>query len=180
MWCSSRVSALRRELNSLEASAPQEQHRPHEYVHEQPAPERGHAQSRPLQVHPATAVVCAWEQGSYFAPLHYPEPAHCVGSSEIQSVPRAAVTMVSPAVGQSGRLEYVVRHTRQRGAGSTCCRAPSTAVSWRSHSHCGLSKALPNPSFNPRRTTATGVSPVRASRSIVAHRAYPACLRTRG
>ncbi len=43
-----------------------------------------------------------------------------------------------------------------------------------------LSAALPNPSFNPRRATAAGVSPVRARRSIVAYRAYTACLRTRG
>ncbi len=40
--------------------------------------------------------------------------------------------------------------------------------------------ATPNPSFNPRRATAAGVSPVRATRSIIAHRAYTARLRARG
>jgi hypothetical protein len=38
----------------------------------------------------------------------------------------------------------------------------------------------PNPSFNPRRATAAGVSPVRVRRSIVAYRAYTARLRARG
>ncbi len=42
------------------------------------------------------------------------------------------------------------------------------------------SPARPNPSFNPRRATASGVSPVHASRTIVAYRAYTARLRARG
>ena len=149
MWWSSRVSALRREPNSLGAPEPQAQHRPHERVREQAARERGPAQGQPFQFQPSTAVVCAGDQGSYLAPLQSIKPAHCVGSSGVQSVPRAAVSMATPAVGQCGRLEYVARHSRQRGAGSPCCAAPSTAVPWRGHSHYGLSKALPNPSFKP-------------------------------
>jgi len=40
--------------------------------------------------------------------------------------------------------------------------------------------ATPNNSLNPRLATAGVVSPVRASRSIVAYRAYATCLRSRG
>ena len=149
MWRSSRVSALRREPNSLGAPEPPAQHRPHERVREQAARERGQAQSQPFQFQPSTAVVCAEDQGSYLAPLQSTKPAHCVGSSGVQSVPRAAVSLATPAVGRCGRLEYVASNSRQRGAGSTCCAAPGSAVPWRGHSHCGLSKALPNPSFKP-------------------------------
>jgi len=37
-----------------------------------------------------------------------------------------------------------------------------------------------NPSLNPRLATAGVVSPVRASRGIIAYRAYATCLRSRG
>lgn len=38
----------------------------------------------------------------------------------------------------------------------------------------------PNPSLNPRRATAGGVSLVRGARSIIAYQAYAARLRARG
>ena len=40
--------------------------------------------------------------------------------------------------------------------------------------------ATPNPSLNPRLATAGVVSPARATRTIVAVRAYNTCLRSRG
>ena len=44
----------------------------------------------------------------------------------------------------------------------------------------GHRTATPNHSLNPRLATAGVVSPVRASRSIIAVRAYATCLRSRG
>jgi hypothetical protein len=44
----------------------------------------------------------------------------------------------------------------------------------------GRVSVRPNPSLSPRPTTAGGVSPVPAVRSIIGHRAYAACLRGRG
>ena len=47
----------------------------------------------------------------------------------------------------SRRLEYMVRHGHQRGAGKACGGPPGTTKSWRAWHHRPCSTALPNPSL---------------------------------
>jgi len=53
-------------------------------------------------------------------------------------------------------------------------------LTWRRIGSLRMNTVRPNPSLSPRPTTAGVVSPVRASSSIIANRAYNTCLRGRG
>jgi hypothetical protein len=130
-WCSSRVSAWRRALNSHEAAQPQ-----------LPAPAQ-QASSRNQVFSQALAIAKDEER-----PRHI-EPGHCVPGTGVQSVRWAAAASVAGQVSGSGRrrLENLAHHGLQRGAGCACSGQTWAAVHWQVRHHLEQCLALPNPSL---------------------------------
>ena len=139
--CASRVSACRRELNSLDAAKPQK----HGFPQERGQPESQFTQSQQVNRSRASAAT----NRSDMEPQCYIEPPHCVGSSRLQSVHRAAASIGASRFAQGRRLEYVACHGRQRGAGGFCGQPRGKSVPFQACHHCTVSAAQPNPSFKP-------------------------------
>jgi hypothetical protein len=130
-WCSNRVSAWRRELNSHEAAQPQ-----------LPAP----AQQASIQNQVFGRTLMISKDIEH--PKHI-EPSHCEPGSQAQSVRWAAAASLAGHVSCRGRrhLENVAHHGLQRGAGCACGEQPVAAVLGQVHQHCEQGSALPNPSL---------------------------------
>ena len=149
MHYSSRVSACRRELNGHDAAKPRGPGCPLERT---PHPERGQAKNRnrtTLRQRPSTGMAGTAANRNYMEPQCHIEPAHCVGTSGLQSVRGAAAASVSASgLGQlQRRLEYAARHGRQRGAGGACSLPRGITGPWQAHRQRMSGAALPNPSL---------------------------------
>ena len=141
MRCSSRVSACRRELNSLDAAMPQK----HGCPQERGQPESQSAQpEQPNRNRASTAT-----NRNDMEPQCCIGPAHCVGGSGFQSVRRAAASIGASHFAQWWRLEYVACHGRQRGAGGFCGGPRGITVLFQARRQRMVSAAQPNPSFKP-------------------------------
>ena len=139
--CASRVSACRRELNSLDAAKPRERGNPQE---------RGRAEihtTRPQQ--PSSGMASTATNRNDMEPQCYIELPHCVGGSGLQSVHRAATSNGASHLAQWWRLKYVACHGRQRGAGCFCGGPRGTTMPFQARRQCIVSAAQPNPSFKP-------------------------------
>ena len=151
MRYASRIGACRRELSSHEAAEPREPGCPQERGRQQASPERGQAAnhtSRPQRASRGRSSAVA--NRNCMAPQCHIEPAHCVGSSGVQSVRGAAAANTAAFTrGQlRRRLEYAARHGRQRGAGGAWCVPSRITGPWQAHRQCSSGAALPNPSLN--------------------------------
>jgi hypothetical protein len=129
--CSSRVSALRRELNSHDAAS--REHNAAAAIQHAGVPDdharlslRGH---RHVQVNMIEArqmgrlivTTRKTRKTNDLAPLHQIEPTRCVVGAGFQSVRRAAAASVCTNNHSHWRqLENLVHHGQQRGAGSLC------------------------------------------------------------
>ena len=141
MRCSSRVSASRRELNSLDAAKPQK----HGCPQERGQPES--QSSQPQQVNRSRASAAT--NSNDMEPQCCIGPAHCVGGYGFQSVRRAAASIGASHFAQWWRLEYVACHGRQRGAGGFCGGPRGITVPFQARRQHMVSAAQPNPSFKP-------------------------------
>ena len=146
MQCSSRVSALRRELNSHNVASRElcTQREPWRDSGT-PTAMRGLIKKKLQHVH----RVCSGQElkTNDWEPLCQIDPLHCVGTLGYQSVRRAARrALASSSRASWRRLEYVVHHGLLRGAGSLRS-APSmdTKVS----PLTSRRTSRPNPSLKP-------------------------------
>ena len=166
MQCPSKVSACRRELNSHEAAEPREDSHPLKRTWRQVPVEskRAGRQSIMPSGRPARGLlrVGAAQSCKDEEPLCHIERAHCVGSTGVQPVRRAAAISVgASALSQvPRRLEYVARHGRPRGAGSTWSGSPGVTGPGQAHHRRAQGAALPNPSLK-RSTNGRPPSPGR-------------------
>ena len=125
MQCSARVSAFRREPNSHDAAKPREDSHPLQPTWRQVPVERKWAERQSIipSRQPMRGLLRAGAARNYKdkEPLCRIEPDHGVGTSDFQSVCRAAAISVGAStLGQvPRRLQYVARHGHQRGAGSS-------------------------------------------------------------
>ena len=100
MQYASRISACRRGLSGHEAAKPREHGCPQERGRQQASSERGQAENQTTLLQPSRGEASAAANKNYLEPLCYIEPAHCVGSSGVQSVGgAAAVRAWRPTVG---------------------------------------------------------------------------------
>ena len=150
MQCPSKVSACRRELNIHEAAEPREDSHPLKRTWRQVPVEskRAGGQSIMPSGRPARGLLRAGAAQSCKdeEPLCHIERAHCVGSTGVQPVRRAAAISVgASALSQvPRRLEYVARHGSQRGAGRICGRSTGH---WQVQRWHASGATLPNPSL---------------------------------
>ncbi|CAD5374915.1 hypothetical protein RA210_U700002 [Rubrivivax sp. A210] len=121
LQCSSRVSALRRELSSHDAAS--REHR----ARRQARRDSGTTTTMPGLGEDKFQQVQRINSGRELntndrEPLCLIEPLHCVGALDFQSVSRAAAGGVCESfIGQPARrLEFVVRHGLQRGPARLC------------------------------------------------------------
>ena len=141
MRCSSRVSACRRELNSLDATKSRGYGVPQE---------RGRAENRTtLPKQPSSGMANKATNRNDMEPQCYIEPPHCVGGPGFQSVRRAAASIGVSHFAQRWRLEYVACRGRQRGAGGTCSRPRGITLPFQACRQRTVNTAQPNPSFKP-------------------------------
>ena len=170
MQCPSRISACRRELNSHDAAEPRED------------------SHRLQRTWPRVPVECKWATRQSIIPFRqitrgllragaaynckdkeppcHIERAHCVGSTGVQSVRRAAAISVGAlALGQvPRRLEYVPRYGRQRGAGSAWGGPRGVTGPGQAQHTRAQGAALPNPSL---KRSANGRPPGPGRRYVV-------------
>ncbi len=119
MHCSNKVSACRRELNSLDAASRELG----ATVAAEQCPCSQAGKIEPRQVGRGNGGESS--KTNELAQQSQIEALHCVGSTEFQSVRRAAVASVFAYAASLGRrLEDVAHYIRQRGAGSNCCPPP--------------------------------------------------------
>ena len=149
MQYASRISACRRGLSGHEAAKPREHGCPQERGRQQASSERGQAENQTTLLQPSRGEASAAANKNYLEPLCYIEPAHCVGSSGVQSVGgAAAVRAAAFSHGQlRRRLEYAARHGRQRGAGGAWYVPRGVTGPWQAHRQCSSGAALPNHSL---------------------------------
>ena len=145
----SKDSACRRELNSHDAAKPRAPGRLQNRTPQQASPARGQAESQTTLLQPGRGKASAAANRNYMEPQCHIEPAHCVGSSGVQSVRGAAAAgAAASGLGQlRRRLEYAARHGRQRGAGSAWCVPRGITGPWQAHRQRSSGAALPNPSL---------------------------------
>jgi hypothetical protein len=171
--CSSRVSALRRELNSHDAAsrecnaaaAKQRAGHPDDYTLTSTPDQRRVCLNmiEPRQMGRLTVTDRKTGNINDFAPLHQIEHPHCVVGTGFQSVRRAAAASVcTNNHSRWRRLENLAHHGQQRRAGSFC-RPPakdSKITACTNHQ-----ASTPNPSFKrtpngvARQPSSAGASP---------------------
>ena len=149
MQCSSRVSAWRRELNSLNAAS-------REHHTDAAAWWRDSETSSGMRDQCKDDVKCARQAGdgkglkaSYRGPPRQIESLHCVGALGFQSVRRAAASVFSYIHGRQQRLEDLASHGRRRAAGSILRRPPKMPGACQARPLGTPATSLPNPSFKP-------------------------------
>jgi hypothetical protein len=94
-------------------------------------------------------------------------------ASRVQRQPQTA-----PATAINARREPRTEAVAPPAAAARSGKRRRACGSW--SAFAGKPAVMPNPSFNPRPATAGAVSPACGVRSIIAVRAYAACLRSRG
>ena len=135
-WCTSRVSACRRGLNSHEAAEPRGIARPQ--VHRRA--EKRSAETSEWRRNPAAA------NGNEMEPPCHIGPAHCVGSSQVQPVFRAAAGDVAVAADGGGGLNAPHTWVSSAEREATVARhAEPQGLLYRQRA--SSTPALPNPSL---------------------------------
>ena len=149
MQYSSKVSACRRGLSSHDAAKPRVRGCPQERASQQAVPEREQVENQTTLPQLSRAKVSAAANRNYMELQCHIEPAHCVGSTGVQSVCGAAATnTAASSLGQlRRRLQYAAHNGRQRGAGGASCAPRGISGSWQAHRQCSSGAALPNPSL---------------------------------
>ena len=159
MQFSTRVSACRRELNSLDAAKPRKD---------------GHLQrlfdlmefDEPTLAKSQIISRVNTDRKGIVQPWRI-ERLHCVGCTGFQSGRWAAASIcLFTDAGLSRRLEYVAHQLRQRGAGKSCGTSSRIAPPWLVRLHSRFSAALPNPSL---KLSPNGVSRRPSSAGPAAH-----------
>ena len=147
--CSSRISACRREPNSHDAAKPPEPACPQKFAAARGPQARTSAEPNDLvAAEHGPGQRGSQQESNYLEPQCHIEPAHCVGSSGVQSVRgAAAASNAASGLGQLQRLEYPTRHGRQRGAGSAGYAPQGVTGPWQAHRQRASGAALPNPSL---------------------------------
>ena len=160
-----KVSACRRELNIHEAAKPLQQRCRLRRTWGQAPAKLSARPSIALAYQNASSrpVVGAPHNFKDKEPVCQVERAHCVGSTGVRSVRRAAAMSTCGSIrGQvPRRLEYVARHGCQRGAGRIC---GWSTRHWQVHHHPASGATLPNPSL---KRSANGRPPGPGRRYVV-------------